>query len=371
MREINISRKLVEERHRKGIGQEELASYIGVSKAAVSKWENDQSYPDITLLPRLAAFFDISVDELIGYEPQMTREDIKELYRRLAGRFEKESFDLVLEECEEIIKKYYSCYPLLLQMITLLLNHAGIAEEPGPVLHKALEIIERVEKGSDDADERKTALTMRALCHLMLGHPEKVPEYIGEHVRPFSQDAELLAEAYRAQGRVGEAEEILQVCMYQHLLYLVGDAAVSIAGTSARDERIEEMIRRSVKLGELFQMESLHWNAMIQLYMSAIVYYAVTENKEEGLAMLERYGRCCYSPRFSPILHGDGYFNQIDGWLKEELELGIQAPRSEAMIKEAYLKGVTENPYLDRWRNEPRYRKVVEEMKKNLGGKTI
>ena len=81
MREIHLSRKIVEERHKKGIGQEELASYIGVSKAAVSKWENDQSYPDITLLPRLAAFFDISVDELIGYEPQMTREDIKELYR--------------------------------------------------------------------------------------------------------------------------------------------------------------------------------------------------------------------------------------------------------------------------------------------------
>ena len=36
--------------------QDELAEYIGVSKASVSKWETAATYPDITLLPRLAAF---------------------------------------------------------------------------------------------------------------------------------------------------------------------------------------------------------------------------------------------------------------------------------------------------------------------------
>ena len=44
-----------------------------VTKASVSKWETGQSYPDILLLPKLATFFNVTVDELIGYEPQLNR----------------------------------------------------------------------------------------------------------------------------------------------------------------------------------------------------------------------------------------------------------------------------------------------------------
>lgn len=57
MKEINLGHILIENRHKRGITQDELASYIGVSKAAVSKWETGTTYPDITLLPQLATYF--------------------------------------------------------------------------------------------------------------------------------------------------------------------------------------------------------------------------------------------------------------------------------------------------------------------------
>ena len=76
MKEINLGHILIENRHRLGITQEDLAAYMGVSKAAVSKWETGTTYPDITLLPKLADYFNISIDKLMGYEPQMTREEI-------------------------------------------------------------------------------------------------------------------------------------------------------------------------------------------------------------------------------------------------------------------------------------------------------
>ena len=57
MAEINIAKQLLAARHEKKITQEELASYVGVSKAAVSKWESGVSFPDITLLPKLATYF--------------------------------------------------------------------------------------------------------------------------------------------------------------------------------------------------------------------------------------------------------------------------------------------------------------------------
>ncbi|MCP8382539.1 helix-turn-helix domain-containing protein [Clostridioides difficile] len=67
MNELNIARTLILKRKEKGITQDELANYIGVSKASVSKWETGQSYPDITFLPQLATYFNITVDELICY----------------------------------------------------------------------------------------------------------------------------------------------------------------------------------------------------------------------------------------------------------------------------------------------------------------
>ena len=49
-------------RKAKGITQEELAEVLGVSSAAISKWEHGQMYPDITLFPVIARYFNISID---------------------------------------------------------------------------------------------------------------------------------------------------------------------------------------------------------------------------------------------------------------------------------------------------------------------
>lgn len=99
MKEINLGRVLIENRHRRGVTQDEIASHIGVSKAAVSKWETGMTYPDITILPVLAAYFDISIDELIGYEPQMEREEIQGWYLGAAKAFSDLPFDEALERC--------------------------------------------------------------------------------------------------------------------------------------------------------------------------------------------------------------------------------------------------------------------------------
>ena len=71
MNEINLSDNIIRLRHKHKLTQEQLANFIGVTKASVSKWENAQSMPDILLLPQLASFFGVSIDELIGYKPQM------------------------------------------------------------------------------------------------------------------------------------------------------------------------------------------------------------------------------------------------------------------------------------------------------------
>lgn len=69
MSDLKIGQNIKAKRRELDFTQEELADVLGVTKAAVSKWENAESYPDITILPKIARLFHITIDELLGYEP--------------------------------------------------------------------------------------------------------------------------------------------------------------------------------------------------------------------------------------------------------------------------------------------------------------
>ena len=69
-------------RKEKGMTQEELAEKVNVSAQAVSKWENDISMPDISVLPVLAEIFDVSIDELLGREKAPKVEILEETKRK-------------------------------------------------------------------------------------------------------------------------------------------------------------------------------------------------------------------------------------------------------------------------------------------------
>ena len=64
-------------RHNRNITQDALAEYLGISYQAVSKWENNAGYPDISLLPAIAGFFGVSADYLLGIDQEGSEEKIK------------------------------------------------------------------------------------------------------------------------------------------------------------------------------------------------------------------------------------------------------------------------------------------------------
>lgn len=73
--EETLGKRIVANRKRLGLTQDQLAEQLGVTAQAVSKWENDQSCPDITMLPKLAEIFGITVDALLGCE-QLKQEKV-------------------------------------------------------------------------------------------------------------------------------------------------------------------------------------------------------------------------------------------------------------------------------------------------------
>ena len=69
---MNLGTVIAENRKKLGLTQDGLAQKLGVTNQAVSKWESDQSCPDIALLPLLADLFGITLDELFGREAPRT-----------------------------------------------------------------------------------------------------------------------------------------------------------------------------------------------------------------------------------------------------------------------------------------------------------
>lgn len=63
---MNIGRNILELRKQKNMKQEELAAELGVTAAAVSKWENGYTLPDLLMLCALADFFEVTTDELLS-----------------------------------------------------------------------------------------------------------------------------------------------------------------------------------------------------------------------------------------------------------------------------------------------------------------
>ena len=87
---INIGRTIARERRRAGVTQEALAAHLGVSKAAVSKWELGQSLPDVSLLPRIAGYFSLTLDELFDWHDALSQEESAALYAEVYALGEKD-----------------------------------------------------------------------------------------------------------------------------------------------------------------------------------------------------------------------------------------------------------------------------------------
>ncbi len=107
MSKLKIGEKIKSKRRERNLTQEELANMLGVSKAAVSKWENEESYPDITMLPEIAQLFHITIDWLFDY----TLLDIQQLVDRLKAAGISFTDGLKQSEIREIERTFGFRFP--------------------------------------------------------------------------------------------------------------------------------------------------------------------------------------------------------------------------------------------------------------------
>ena len=115
--QLNLGTKIRELRRRDGRTQDNLAEALGVTAQAVSRWESSGSYPDMEMIPAIANYFHVSIDELFGYHDER-EEKIKTILENATKILTKQGFTMYqgslsddVEECVNMLRAASEEFP--------------------------------------------------------------------------------------------------------------------------------------------------------------------------------------------------------------------------------------------------------------------
>ncbi len=302
---FNFAENIINLRKEKGETQEQLADFLGVTKASVSKWETKQSMPDISLLPVIASYFDVSIDELLGYQPELSEEEIEKIYAELSKAFAEEAFEAVMEKSEIFVKQYFNCYPFLLQIAVLWLNHHMLADTK----ERQNEILQKTSK----------------LCQIVMDKEKD------------------------------QAKQYNQLLVYNDVIGIISHSTYYLIVNIDNRDICLETIERVLKVIDLYKMMKINPNTVAIFLMQAAMVYATYEMKEECFDVIERYVNTMdiLFGKEIVLIKSDEYFDGIESIFIKKNEIK-QVPRDRRLIF-ASAMSIFEQPAFEKYKEEKRF----------------
>lgn len=371
MNNIRLAENLIALRKEKKVTQEQLADFCGVTKASVSKWETAQSLPDVMLLPRLAAFFNISIDELLGYEIYLTREQVHKIYEELAADFADKEFDVVMARCREYVKQYYFCYELLEKMILLWLAHEMLAgEKRTEMLSEAKKLCQHILENCRNISLCNDVVFLQSIVDLLLGHPAETVEALEEMNDPLRlsvQGEEVLLSAYIELGMMEKGNDFAQVTMYLHLIMLISVACRFVIVNKDNLQKCKETQHRIDEMIRIYNLEEINFHYVTLFVYQMAEIYVYHGEKREAIEQLTRYVEIIERLLSGEIsyLQSDDYLDRLHIWFEGSVLSG-NFPRDKRIIYDG-MRMALETPKFDALKSDESFlilQKKVREMER-------
>lgn len=170
--DIRITENLKAFRKEHGNTQEDLASHLNISIQAVSKWERGEGFPDISLLPSIAAYYNKTVDELLGCSEIEKAKRIDE-YRR---QYNKNGNAGKIQDNIDLMKTALKEFPNDLTLMSDLC-HALLFVDKEEYLDECIQVGEKILERSIDDKQRFSTIQTLVYAYNKKKNEEKAREY--------------------------------------------------------------------------------------------------------------------------------------------------------------------------------------------------
>lgn len=117
---MSIGKVIRKYRKEKNMTQEEMARLLGVTAPAVNKWENENSLPDIMLLAPIARLLGISLDTLLAFREELTKEEVNGIINELDEKLKTAPYEECFQWVKGKVAQYPNCEELMLSTAVVL-----------------------------------------------------------------------------------------------------------------------------------------------------------------------------------------------------------------------------------------------------------
>ena len=354
--EINLKEKLRSLRQQKNITQEALANHLGITPQSVGKWERGEGFPDITLLPKIAFYFDVTVDELLCVDQVRVEEAICEYQRQSKICCQNGENQKNLE----IWEKAYSEFPTDCRVIEGLMhaiNRDAVYPCPKDEAARIIALGEELLKKSTDTRQRENAV--QCLCYTYDNIDKEKALYYADMSGTFFVTREDL------RATILDGEEGDKACQ-SYMMSLIHTAASTASSMVSKTnfspkEKIEAYTFAIDILKCLFSDDNVGFYAhdFSRYYLDIAFEYAELKDVENTLKALEESSRYAI---FEADLKDANYTAPMVNRMKH----------TKANVSKNYkgnacnlrLKAL-EHGKFDFVRNEERFKKIIADLEKH------
>ncbi len=167
-------------RRQRDLTQEEVAAHLGISFQSISKWERADGYPDITMLPSLANYFGVSVDELIGMDEIAKSEKYDEINRLWTENNTRGLHHDNVILMRNSLKTFPNNALLLVQLSVSLEKLEGTEEEKKKYLRESIAVQEQILRYGEESEVRSSTLYNICFSYWKNGDYDKALEQAGK-----------------------------------------------------------------------------------------------------------------------------------------------------------------------------------------------
>lgn len=271
---MNISEQIRENRKKIGLTQEQIANYLGVSTPAVNKWENNMTYPDVTLLPALARLLKIDLNTLFSFCEELTELEVKVFTKELAEIAQNDNLEAAFKMVADKIREYPHCDSLLYSAANIMdacltLSTMDKTQKEG----YEKQILLWLERATNSQEEtvKNAAFYMLALKYIKSLDYDKANNLIEQIPERYTDKTPLQAEILMHQEKTDEAAALLQgkllqdFCKIQSYLFKLIDIEL-IADKQEQAQQIAEIAQAIVPLFGLWDYGAFIPHLQIAIY---------------------------------------------------------------------------------------------------------